>query len=189
MPTIANRLSLLRDSPSSVRRQIEGHALYATPSDLGIGSLDIQPTSKRLPADQRNSLGGRKRCLRRQSSEPLRTLLGSYAAAAFTFDREDLIPTMFRNIVRDLGRGFEGLAVFEYYLERHIEVDDESHGPVALSMLEDLCGQDDKRWAEATRAANSAFAARLRMWDAILDRIVHSRDQTDFSPAFPKLHR
>jgi hypothetical protein len=59
-------------------------------------------------------------------------------AAAFTIGREDLIPTMFREIVHDLRCGFEGLAVFEYYLERHIEVDGENHGPMVLRMLEDL---------------------------------------------------
>jgi hypothetical protein len=106
-------------------------------------------------------------------------------AAAFTFGREDLIPTMFREIVHDLRCGFEGLAVFEYYLERHIEVDGDSHGPMALTMLEDLCGDDDNRWEEATNAAKNALEARLRMWDAIVDRIVHSRDQAGRSPRFP----
>jgi hypothetical protein len=103
-------------------------------------------------------------------------------AAAFTFGREDLIPTMFREIVHDLRCGFEGLAVFEYYLERHIEVDGDSHGPMALTMLEDLCGDDDNRWEEATNAAKNALEARLQMWDAIADRIVQSRDQTGRSP-------
>src|SRR5260370_24488724 len=107
-------------------------------------------------------------------------------AAAFTFGREDLIPAMFREIVHDLRYGFEGLAVFEYYLERHIAVDGESHGPIALKMLQDLCADDDKRWAEATNAAKSALEARLRMWDAIVDRVVHSRDQIDLGPRLPK---
>jgi hypothetical protein len=107
-------------------------------------------------------------------------------AAAFTFGREDLIPAMFREIVHDLRYGFEGLGVFEYYLERHIEVDGENHGPMALRMLEDLCADDDHRWAEATNAAKSALEARLRMWDAIVDRVVHARDPIDLGPRFPK---
>jgi Protein of unknown function (DUF3050) len=72
------------------------------------------------------------------------------------------------------------------YLERHTEVDSESHGPMALRMLEDLCGDDDNRWAEATNAAKNALEARLRMWDAIVDRIVNSRYQTDLSPRSPR---
>jgi hypothetical protein len=108
-------------------------------------------------------------------------------AAAFTFGREDLIPTMFREIVRDLRDGFEGLAVFEYYLERHIEVDGESHGPMALRMLEELCADDDNRWAEATNAAKNALEARLRMWDAIVDRLVQSRHQAEVGPRSPRI--
>lgn len=76
--------------------------------------------------------------------------------------------------------------MFEYYLERHIVVDGESHGPMALRMLEELCADDDNRWAEATNAAKNALEARLRMWDAIEHRIVHSRDQTDLGPRSPK---
>jgi Protein of unknown function (DUF3050) len=92
-------------------------------------------------------------------------------AAAFTFGREDLIPAMFRQIVRDLRSGFEGLGVFEYYLERHIEVDGDSHGPMALQMMEDLCGKDPCKKSEAENAAADALEARAQLWDAILERI------------------
>jgi DUF3050 family protein len=98
-------------------------------------------------------------------------------AAAFTFGREDLIPAIFREIVHDLRNRFMGLATFESYLERHIEVDGESHGPMALRMLEELCGEDNNRWVEATEAAQNALEARLRMWDAIVVRLVQSRSR------------
>jgi hypothetical protein len=98
-------------------------------------------------------------------------------AAAFTFGREDLIPAMFLKIVRDLRLGFAGLAEFEYYLERHIEVDGDSHGPMALRMLEDLCGEDERRWTEASQAARNALQARLKLWDAINARILLSRSR------------
>ncbi len=93
------------------------------------------------------------------------------AAAAFTFGREDLIPAMFRQIVRDLRQGFEGLGVFEYYLERHIEVDGDSHGPMALRMMDDLCGKNPRKKLEAEKAAEDALEARVQLWDAILERI------------------
>jgi hypothetical protein len=98
-------------------------------------------------------------------------------AAAFTFGREDLIPAMFLKIVRDLRLGFAGLAEFEYYLERHIEVDGDSHGPMALRMLEDLCGEDESRWTEAADAARNALEARLKLWDAIRARIALARSR------------
>jgi hypothetical protein len=93
-------------------------------------------------------------------------------AAAFTFGREDLIPDMFRGFVRDLDRELAGrLELFVWYLERHIEVDGEEHGPMSLRMVSSLCGSDERRWREATEAAESALLARVALWDGILERI------------------
>jgi pyrroloquinoline quinone (PQQ) biosynthesis protein C len=93
-------------------------------------------------------------------------------AAAFTFGREDVIPDIFRNLVRDLNTEHAGeLSKFVWYLERHIEVDGEDHGPLSLRMVADLCGDDDARWEQATRAAESAIEARLALWDGILAQI------------------
>ena len=92
-------------------------------------------------------------------------------AAAFTFGREDLIPEMFKGFVRDLNRDLAGqLETFIWYLERHIEVDGEEHGPMALRMIAELCGEDDVKWAEAEDAAIFALESRLRLWDGIAAR-------------------
>ena len=96
---------------------------------------------------------------------------GSLAAqaAAFTFGREDAIPGMFRSMVRDLNREMEGdLSQFVWYLERHIEVDGDEHGPLSLRMVADLCGDDPALWDEAGKAAEEAIKARLALWDGIL---------------------
>jgi hypothetical protein len=90
-------------------------------------------------------------------------------AAAFTFGREDVIPDMFRGLVRDLNAKLGGrFAKFQWYLERHIEVDGEDHGPLALRMIADLCGQNEQLWEEAGQAAETALVARLALWDGIL---------------------
>ncbi|MBE7158892.1 MAG: DUF3050 domain-containing protein [Rhodospirillales bacterium] len=99
---------------------------------------------------------------------------GSIAAqaAAFTFGREDAIPLMFRTLVRDLNRKMDGdLTRFVWYLERHIEVDGEEHGPLALRMITDLCGTDQALWEEASLAAQEALLARLALWDSIHSEI------------------
>jgi len=93
-------------------------------------------------------------------------------AAAFTFGREDVIPDMFRSLVRDLNREFGGqFAKFQWYLERHIEVDGEDHGPLALRMVTDLCGDNEELWDEAGLAAETALEARLALWDGILEQL------------------
>lgn len=93
-------------------------------------------------------------------------------AAAFTFGREDLIPDMFRSLVRDLNQRKPGsYATFLWYLERHIEVDGEDHGPLSLRMVSDICGDSEARWTEAAEAAEAALAARLQLWDSIAAQI------------------
>jgi Protein of unknown function (DUF3050) len=35
----------------------------------------------------------------------------------------------------------------------------------------ELCGNDAKRWREATEAASAALTARIRLWDSIVEVI------------------
>jgi hypothetical protein len=103
---------------------------------------------------------------------------GSLAAqaAAFTFGREDVIPDLFRGFVRELNGETSGaLSTFVWYLERHIEVDGEDHGPLSLRMVADLCGSSPELWAEASDAAESAIRARLALWDGILAQITEMK--------------
>jgi Protein of unknown function (DUF3050) len=94
-------------------------------------------------------------------------------AAAFAFGREDLIPEMFQQVVavnEELGQ----LDLFVDYLRRHIQVDDEEHTPMAMQMLADLCGDDDRKWQECVGAVNSALSARVRLWDGITAAVTDS---------------
>lgn len=90
-------------------------------------------------------------------------------AAAFTFGREELIPDMFIAIVGDLERRFPGrYTTFKYYLDRHIELDGDEHGDLACRMIEELCGDDEKKWQEVAETAIQALEARMRLWDGVL---------------------
>lgn len=101
-------------------------------------------------------------------------------AAAFTFGREDLIPDMFRGFIRDQDERLSGkLQMLRWYMERHIEVDAEDHGPMALRMISELCGDDTAKWHEATEAAEKALQARLALWDGIAKRL---QEQTSVLP-------
>jgi hypothetical protein len=106
---------------------------------------------------------------------------GSLAAlaATFTFGREDAIPSMFQSLVRDLNRNMEGdLTQFMWYLERHIEVDGEDHGPSSLRMVSEICGDDPTLWTESLQAAEDAIRARLALWDGILEEIQKTESGT-----------
>ena len=90
-------------------------------------------------------------------------------AAVFTFGREDLIPDMFIEIIKNLKMSKEeDLADLTYYFERHIEVDSGEHGPMAIEMIKQLCGEDSKKWDEALNYSKQALELRIKLWDGIL---------------------
>jgi hypothetical protein len=90
-------------------------------------------------------------------------------AAAFAFSREDLIPDMFDQVIKE--EGTERFPLFCDYLARHIEVDGEEHTPMAMQMVADLCGTDDTRWEQAVETAILALEARSRLWDGIMEAL------------------
>ncbi|WP_309640928.1 DUF3050 domain-containing protein [Flavobacterium sp.] len=95
-------------------------------------------------------------------------------AAAFTFGREDLIPAMFTEILRNFEKHFPetDLRQLIYYFERHIELDADEHGPMAMQMITELCGDDAVKWQEVTETSILALEKRVGLWDAIEEKIM-----------------
>ena len=93
-------------------------------------------------------------------------------ASMFTFGREEVIPDMFRKIIREIDSSLQGkLKSFIYYLDRHIGLDENEHTPLALRMVKELCSDDEKKWTEATNAAKACMKSRIKFWDEISDEI------------------
>ncbi len=87
---------------------------------------------------------------------------GHSVAAAFLHGRESVIPQMFQRILDDWGIGIEQAPTFRYYLERHIEVDSEDHGPAAEK-------NSSLAWSRAIRSAKkTSTPAPLPPWKAAL---------------------
>jgi len=89
-------------------------------------------------------------------------------AAAFALGREHIIPEMFRALLDKMNISREEAAVFHYYLDRHILLDGDFHGPMSMRMLELLCEGDATKIAEAEEAALSAIKARIKFWNGVL---------------------
>jgi len=93
-------------------------------------------------------------------------------AAFFTFGREELLPNLFQRIVDELNvEASGGLDEFKYYLVRHIDLDGETHGPMAEKLIESLCGEDEERWAVTENAAVLSLQARLDLWDGLDEQL------------------
>ena len=94
-------------------------------------------------------------------------------AAAFTFGREDLIPEMFTAILKKFQANFpdKDLSKLIYYFERHIELDADEHGPMAMKMIEELCDNDAKKWQEVEEVSIVALQKRIGLWNAIEEAI------------------
>ncbi|MFM6953634.1 MAG: DUF3050 domain-containing protein [Sphingobacteriaceae bacterium] len=90
-------------------------------------------------------------------------------AAVFTFGREDLIPDMFIALVQDINTKTNNEAsIFQYYLERHIEVDGDHHSHLAIVMTENLIGDDELKKNEALEAVKLGLLYRISLWDGVL---------------------
>lgn len=94
-------------------------------------------------------------------------------AAVFCFGREDLIPNMFISIINDIHQNFpDSIAIFKYYLERHIEVDGDHHSHLALQMTANLCENNPVYWSEAEEATVKALQKRIDLWNGAYKEIM-----------------
>ena len=94
-------------------------------------------------------------------------------AAAFTFGREDLIPNMFTSIIKRFQENLvdTDLSKLVYYFERHIELDADEHGPMAMEMITELCENDPVKWKEVEEVSILALEKRIGLWNAIEEHI------------------
>jgi hypothetical protein len=88
-------------------------------------------------------------------------------AAAFVHGRESVIPQMFQRMLDAWGIGLDQAPTFRYYLQRHIEVDSEDHGPAAEKLLARLIDGDPQREREVLAAALAAVHSRAALWDGL----------------------
>ena len=93
-------------------------------------------------------------------------------ASAFTFGREDVIPDMFLEIIKKTEQSKKiSLNKINYYLQRHIDLDGDEHGPLAHEMIIGLCKEDSLKWQEVTNVSIRALEERIKLWDYINESI------------------
>jgi hypothetical protein len=98
--------------------------------------------------------------------------------AAFLYGREDVIPEMFSRLLDTLyasAHNNDRLRNFIYYIDRHIELDGDNHGPKGRELLEDLLANSPHREERARTAACSSIKARIELWNGTLSKLRNSR--------------
>ena len=92
-------------------------------------------------------------------------------AAAFCFGREDIIPDMFIRLLDGFHSAGLHVPRLQHYIERHIELDGDHHGPLAHQMVDCLCGDSDVELQQAIDAARAALTNRIALWDGVVDQL------------------
>ncbi|WP_437185060.1 DUF3050 domain-containing protein [Planctomicrobium sp. SH668] len=99
-------------------------------------------------------------------------------AALFCFGREDIIPEMFDRLLQPISNEDLGAELFAYYLQRHIDLDGNEHGPLSRRLLATLIDGNELRMAEAVAAGQQAIENRIKLWDGILHEIQTTEEKS-----------
>ena len=91
--------------------------------------------------------------------------------ASFCYGREKVIPLMFQSLADRCGLTKEACPLFFFYLNRHIELDGDEHGPLADKMLEAVTFSDKLLEEQAREAAILSLERRIEFWDNVDDSL------------------
>ena len=135
------------------------------PIDQLIAAVRVGATTEAILATPRipESTRGFVRLNLAQVTRPTHEL-----AATFLYGRENLIAPMFTRILMALDESELKSDALRRYLNRHITVDAEQHGPNARKLLAAVCHDDPDLWRGAVIAAREALVARIALWDGVL---------------------
>lgn len=109
-------------------------------------------------------------------------------AAAFAIGREEIIPAMFFEIVRGIASLDSSLRLFEYYLDRHIQLDGDEHSKLAAQMLSNLCEDDEGKWEESAAIAVGALQSRISLWNSVMGRLLTKPSINEETMRTDRLH-
>jgi len=88
-------------------------------------------------------------------------------AALLAYGRETLVPELFQSIQNGLQLSQSDAPNLHAYLARHIQLDKHEHGPLAVLIANELCGNSREKQSDAVKVAEQALASRLDFWDGI----------------------
>jgi hypothetical protein len=97
--------------------------------------------------------------------------------ACFLMGRENVIPDMFRRFLETMDQQQQArYPMMRVYLERHIDLDEDSHAPMGRELMKRICGVDSLKWKSAIAITRHSLQMRRMLWDGVLRAIQGSRD-------------
>ena len=87
--------------------------------------------------------------------------------AVLALGREDLVPQLFRSLPQNFPMNRSEVPNFFAYIDRHIQLDEQEHAPVAKQLLQELCEGSRAKQIESQEIAEQALAVRLKFWNEI----------------------
>lgn len=92
-------------------------------------------------------------------------------ATAFCYGRELLVPDLFRSLRDQLLLHQLHAPILCWYLDRHITLDGDSHGPLAQQMVKELCEGRTTAIREVASLRGRVVGERQMFWQAIAARL------------------
>jgi len=87
---------------------------------------------------------------------------------SFFYGREDSIPDMFTFFLKSWTISENEAPIFKYYLERHIELDGDDHGPAVQKIIKTVINGDSVKENNLYISAKNAINNRIEFWDSLL---------------------
>lgn len=89
---------------------------------------------------------------------------------SFFYGREDSIPEMFAHLLKKWSIDPNQAEIFVYYLNRHIELDSDEHGPAVKKIMQEIL-TTNLQWHDLIETAIEAVQQRIELWDALYSNI------------------
>lgn len=105
--------------------------------------------------------------------------------AAFTLGRETVLPTLFQKTLNLLAtvpaaadaQDPSDLSMLKYYLDRHIELDGDSHGPMCARLFTRYCMKDAATKSDSFYTLCEVIDQRISLWDSVEKKITENKDK------------
>ena len=114
--------------------------------------------------------------------------------AAFTLGRETVLPQLFQktlHLLTTVPADLQAedpcdLSMLKYYLDRHIELDGDSHGPLCADLFNRYCMKDAATRSDTFYTLCEVLDQRIALWDAVEEKMAENRSHLNVVPDAPQ---